>query len=325
MAGSIFNAHVHLNGAISLGFLEATAKRNECTELYQNFLAETDDWKKFGWIHQILKTPEDVKLATIDVVQNSNADIIEIRTTPKPMGEYAMEAYIKAFVEGLQEAERLFPQKKAKGLLSIDRSRHTLHEAKVIIDTALTQKQANHMIVGVDLSGNFTGKRTLTGNDLFQAVSYGLTKDLGLALHVGEIETYIEKDDFDLILKAIQEYKNVHPGKLYGKVRLGHAIYRTAEQDMIIAQLKLPIEICPTCHKKLGWWKIDAAHPILSLYPHRKRVLPGTDNDLIFNCNAAQEQKTVDAMLTISDKHSALSENEQHEYITAKRMRYMFK
>lgn len=81
----IFNAHVHLNGSISTQYLEETATRNGCPEIYQKFHAEPDLWKKFEWIHKIIKTPEDVKLATIDVVKHSKAHVIEIRTTAKPM------------------------------------------------------------------------------------------------------------------------------------------------------------------------------------------------------------------------------------------------
>lgn len=320
----IFNAHLHLNGSISLGFLEATAKRNHCTDLFTHFMSEPDLWKKFGWIHQIMQTTEDVKEATLDVVATSKADYLEIRTTAKPMGQCTVDDYIQAFVAGLKEAQHKYPKKHARGLLSIDRTRHTLQDAKEIIDAALNEKKKSGMIVGVDLSGNFIGKRALTGEDLYQAVLYGLQKDIGLALHVGEIDSEAERNDFDTILKAIQEYRTKHQGKIYGKVRLGHAIYRTPAQDKIISELKIPIEICPSCHQQLDWWQKDKPHPILTLYTHRTRVIPGTDDNLLFNCDDEGEQQKLDKILAVPQKYADLSEIEQQKVISDKRRRYMF-
>lgn len=320
----IFNAHVHLNGSISLEYLKDAAERNGCIGFYNSFVAEPDLWKKFGWIHQIIQTAEDVKLATIDVVKHSKADALEIRTTPKTIGMEGMDAYVQAFIAGLVDANKAYPQKKARGLLSIDRARHSLEDAKRIVDIALAEKQKSGMIVGVDLSGNFIGNRTLTGHDLYQAIIYALQKDIGVALHVGEIDSEIERQDFDIILKAIEEYKQNPQSKIYGKVRLGHAIYRTLEQDQKISALKIPIEICPTCHQKLNWWKAGQPHPILTLYKNRHQVLAGTDDNLLFGCNDEQEQQTLDSMLTVPEKYAQLSEAEQQEMVAAKRMRYMF-
>ncbi len=321
---TIFNAHVHLNGAISLEYLEKTATKNKCLDEYQALISEQDPWKKFGFIHKIIQTTEDITNATIDVVEKSNADIMEIRTTPKPIENQSIEEYVKAFIKGLVTANDSFKNKKARGLLSIDRSRHSLEEAKRIIDIALEEKLSSGMIVGIDLSGNYLAKRTLTGDDLYTVIQYALNKDIGLALHVGEVDSEIEQQDFDLILKAMTEYKDKTKGKIYGKIRLGHAIYRTPAQDVIIKKLKIPIEICPSCHQQLGWWIKDKPHPILSLYQHRSRVIAGTDDDLLFGCNAKEEQRKLDEMLKPSDKYTHLTEDEQENIVANKRKRYMF-
>lgn len=316
----VFDAHLHLNGAISLEYLQNTATRNNCLDIYQKLLIEEDPWKKFGFIHQIIQTTEDIKLAVIDVVEHSKADILEIRTTPKMMKNGGVDAYIQSFVEGLQEAKTLHPNKKARGLLSIDRTRHPLEEAKGIIDAALKEKQSSGMIVGIDLSGNYLTERTLTGNDLYIAIKYALNKDIGLALHVGEVDSDIERQDFDLILKAIDEYQ----GAIHGKVRLGHGIYRTVSQDEIIKKHEIPVEICPTCHKYLEWWKQDRPHPILTLYQLRTQVIPGTDDEFIFGSDAKVEQQKLDEMLKMPEALSALNESEQHAIVAEQRKRYMF-
>lgn len=313
-----FNAHVHLNGSISLEYLKEAAERNQCIEHYHGFVAETDLWKKFGWVHRIMQTTEDIRLATLDVVKYSTADSIEIRTTAKPMGNHDAADYIQAFVNGLTEANQKFPLKKARGLLSIDRTRHSLIDAMWIIDSALKEKQQHGMIVGVDLSGNFEGNRTLTGEALYQAVSYALRKDIGVALHVGEIDSEMERNDFDILLKAAEDYQKEKGGKLYGKVRLGHAVYRTSEQDQRIRALKIPVEICPSCHQMLDWWRKDQPHPILSLYQKRSQVIAGTDDNLLFHCDDKGEQQKLDAIF--AGEEQAADKNKTAQ----KRKRYMF-
>lgn len=320
---SIFNAHVHLNGSISLNFLEETSNRNNCYEIYQKFILESDVWKKFYLIHQIIQTPEDIKLATLDVVQNSEADFLEIRTTPKHLNGYSIDEYIESFVNGLIESNTLFPQRRTRGLLSIDRSRHSLENAKWIIDVSVNEKKKSGMIVGVDLSGNFNGKRSLTGKELYEAIKYGLHKEeIGVALHVGEIDSKEEEEDFDIILECIQnEYKGK---KVYGKIRLGHAIYRTKKQDEIIKKLKIPIEICPSCHLFAGWWKKGENHPVQTLYQFRKQVIPGTDDSLLFDCKEIEEQKKLDSIMKVNEKDLSLNEKEQEEKLSMKRKRYLF-
>ncbi|MGE3318568.1 MAG: hypothetical protein AB7I18_04665 [Candidatus Berkiella sp.] len=311
----VFNAHMHLNGSIRPEFLKAIALRNNCLNYFEGFMAETDLWKKFGWVHKIIQTTEDIRLATLDVVKHSTADVLEIRTTAKPLGNHSSQDYIAAFVAGLKEANQLYPNKRARGLLSIDRTRHNLEEAKEVVNAALAAKQEHGMIVGIDLSGNFAAPRTLSGNDLYQAISYALHKDIGVALHIGEIDSDIERQDVDFLLKAIEEYQQEKGGKLYGKVRLGHAIYRTPEQDARIAALKIPVEICPSCHEILDWWKKDQPHPILTLYQKRSQVIAGTDDDLLFHCHAKGEQAKLDALFQGEDDTNKTSQ---------KRLRYMF-
>lgn len=316
---TIIDAHLHLNGSVSLKYLKETAEKNDCIECYNNFILEKNPWKKFGWVHQIIQTTEDITRATIDVVETSNADILEIRTTPKAMGSNSETDYIQSFTNGLLESNNLYPIKKVRGLLSIDRSRHSLVDAKRIIDAANQEKQKTGMIVGIDLSGNYLDARKLTGADLYEAVHYALSKDIGASFHVGEVNSDIERSDFDLILKAISEYQ----GNVIGKIRLGHAIYRTESQNEAIKRLKIPVEICPSCHEQLDWWNQVEAHPILNLYQKRSQVLPGTDDSLIFNCTAEEEQRKLNNIFS-DDPYSQLPESEENQKVAKKRERYLF-
>ncbi|MCS5709909.1 hypothetical protein HT99x_000565 [Candidatus Berkiella aquae] len=88
--------------------------------------------------------------------------------------------------------------------------------------------------------------------------------------------------------------------------------------------LKIPVEICPSCHQQLNWWKEGQPHPILTLYQHRTRVLPGTDDNILFNCDDEQEQKKLDDILLVPEKYAHLSEAEQQQKVAEKRKGYMF-
>src|SRR3989338_1798102 len=98
--------HCHLNGSFSLQYLEQTANRNgkekdyerlvEIKEEYRKLTEiQTEEgysqehirliWQQFGQIHRIIQTLEDIKMGNVDVVRSSQANYLEIRTTPKSL------------------------------------------------------------------------------------------------------------------------------------------------------------------------------------------------------------------------------------------------
>lgn len=48
--------------------------------------------------------------------------------------------------------------------------------------------------------------------------------------------------------------------------------------------MNLPIEVCPTCHKKLNWHLEDTPYPLVSVYSDvNQNLVVGTDDDAIFD------------------------------------------
>ena len=220
------------------------------------------------------------------MITTSTADYLEIRTTPRPFSlERSFRPYVEAFVSALRRHHN-----KAKGILSIDRYKHDLTIARDIISLALEYPDC---IVGVDISGvNPPGIRTLQGDDLATCIEIILDSPLGLAIHVGELESEKDQRDNTAVLSAIDRWLMRHPlTTCVGKIRLGHAIFLTEEHTHIIRKHNLPIEICPTCHQYLGCWRNGQKHPVQAVYPeHASPVVLGTDDALNFSTSFTKEK-----------------------------------
>ncbi|MFJ1268843.1 AAA family ATPase [Legionella lytica] len=301
--------HCHLNGSFSLAFMERVARKNNCFSAYEelvkvreHYLTQTQNqpeegysgeqialvWKQFGLIHKIIQTLDDISEGTMDVILNSAAKYLEIRTTPKCIDNHSVTEYIDAFERGLVQAQALNNNQKAMGLLSLDRTLHTLNDAEFFIQRILASSQ--HVLAGIDISGNPLAKRSLSGHDLKNVVLLTLNKGINIAVHMGESETDLERHDSDMVLDALEEWVKQQPSPnnaLHGRVRLGHCIYVTEQQKLRIKELNVPIEVCPTCHTKLNWHYESTPHPVSSIYPGVEAPLvAGTDDTLPFGGTA---------------------------------------
>lgn len=294
--------HCHLNGSFSLAFLRETALKNN---IFQEFLdfqhngipnKETRQnpihtlasvWEQFERVHRIVQTVEDIEHGTFDAIQDSSANYIEIRTTPKAYPGTDINDYIRAFVNGLKLANNKLPSKKAYGIISIDRSKHNLAMAKNLVDYIIKNPIIRDYIKAIDISGDPTSVRTLCGADLQAIVKYSLEKQLGIAIHIGETPTMQESQDIDALLSCLTEIKKKQPKNANyfdGRVRLGHAIFLNQTQRKTVYDLQIAIEICPSCHQQLNWHPKGEMHPVQNIYSKITHpVVLGSDDPIIFN------------------------------------------
>lgn len=312
--------HCHLHGCVSRSFLEETAIKNGRLEAYHALMATHEAYaiathqqpetgfseeitaksaQQLEYIHSILCTLEDIQRATEDVVQNARAKYLEIRTTPAAVNGASCEQYIQAFEEGLLNATHLYPQKKAFGLLSIDRSLHTPEHAEAFIAYIKTRSRGH--LLGLDIGGNPEAPRTLTSAGLHAVISKTLNAGLALTIHMGEIESIEEREDIDTILDALEAWSAAQPqsaenptNPLHGRVRLSHCIYLTDTQRERIRALNAPIEVCPTAHRMQNWHLETAPHPVTRIYPDiHCPVIVGTDSETVFGESAKSELSTM--------------------------------
>lgn len=324
--------HTHLNGSYSQNFLHKTAKKNNQMCAYEKFITLHEAmktciaqqkfkavipliWEKFACIHSIVQSLEDIKDGTLSLIQEHPSRYIEIRTTPKIIGDSTLNDYVQSFVDGLTIANTQERSKVSKGILSIDRTKHTHEQALEIIQLAIHYHEKGDPIVGIDLSGNpDTHTRSLYGESLQHVLKSVLESPLGLAIHCAEADHDLEKSDFDTVLNTLQDWKNQHPENLhdkeffFGKVRLGHVIYPTSHQIKIIQELNLPIELCPTCHILLGWWTPGQKHPIQDIYPNMDAPLAlGTDDTIIFDTDIRTEEQHLNSIFGQNSDFNNLS------------------
>jgi adenosine deaminase len=327
--------HCHLNGSFSLSFLEQTAVKNGCLPIWEDFvhvqrtyLERTTSqpeagfssdliamvWEQFRLIHQIIRDLEDIVQGTLDVVKNSKSKYIEIRTTPKSMAGSSRNDYIKAFEQGLVLANERNADKRSVGLLSLDRTLHTIEDAQLLIE--YIKASPVKVLAGLDISGNPLATRTLSGDDLRSVLDLVLENGLSIAIHMGEADTEQEKRDTDIILSTLEDWKLRQPAQdfnpLHGRVRLGHCIFLTDMQKTRIRQLEAPVEVCPSCHNKLNWHLDANPHPATTIYSDiSDPLVAGTDDSQIFNTSIKTE---FNLMLSFFGNANSLSKKEVKEH-----------
>lgn len=317
----VIDAHAHLFGSLSLSYLQRVAARNNKLAHYESFIKLKQEyqqriaageihsrsalsliWRQFAEIKAMVITLADVTEAVVDAAENSNADILELRSTPKCMQKAprsdangTLEDYIAAFIAGLEKANN--SAKQVRGLLSIDRVTFTEEVAKQMIDAVAQQKQAkSSMLTGVDICGDPTQPRVITGETLRRTLRYALTNKVPIAIHCAETKSDIDADDVKIILEELIAYKQSHlpaqPSRaqeqqfFYGIIRLSHGIYLNAEAKALIKKHNIPMDGAPTCAASLNW-KLPFAS-IFENYPlNSVPALPGTDDAGIFTSNGA--------------------------------------
>lgn len=328
--------HCHLNGSFSLSFLQQTAVKHNRLEEWDALIKTRADylqltsqqpesgfapeliamvWKQFGLIHQIIQDLDDIEKGTLDVVKNSQAKYVEIRTTPKPIADETRERYIQAFERGIVLANAMHPEKKAVGLLSLDRTFHTAEDARQFIE--YIKASPHKALGGIDISGNFMASRTLTGEALYAVINMVLENGLAIAIHMGEADIEQERLDTDTVLSALEHWKSQQPSQdtnpLHGRIRLGHCIFLTETQKERIRHLKAPIEVCPSCHSKMNWHVGTNPHPATSIYSDiSDPIVPGTDDETIFGAGIKNEFNRL--LNFFGNKHSLLrKELKEHQ------------
>lgn len=276
--------HLHLGGSISKDLLVTFAQEDKNQKALHK-IASADVLQMFKIAHTLINSPKRIALATENVIISSTADYLDIRTTPRNITSHpGFHDYVKAFVMGLQK----YPE-KAKGLLSIDRYKHDIKQAQAIIGLAIEYVDS---IVGIDISGyNPTGIRKLQGEDLQAVIETVLNSQLGLAIHIGELNVEKERKDSTITLETIDQWIMRSQRGCWGKIRLGHALYLEEEHKKIIRKHHLPIEICPSCHRFLGWLN-GQKHPVQEIYTEKESpIVIGTDDPLIFSTDFKREME----------------------------------
>jgi adenosine deaminase len=311
----LYDSHLHLSGSVSHALLERMAHKKDKMDIFNKFIANVALIEKlkedleagkdvnsdiiklifgqFNLIYEII-TFNDYLECIDDIVENTLAAHLEIRTTPKLADGSINNDSVGCFLAGLRKHKG--GSKKVRGILSLDRTKYNLNLGRKIVDIVAKHEE----LVGIDISGNPDAPRTLSGEPLGELINYALDKEIGVTIHMGESKSQVEVDDINIILTTLERRRAEN--KSISKVRFGHCIYLTPEQKERIRKLGIPIEIAPTCHRMLGWWKQDKPHPAADIYPKEPMMfLSGTDDITLFNSSIKNEAELVAEMVGSSE------------------------
>ena len=120
-----------------------------------------------------------------------------------------------------------------------------------------------------------------------------MNSELGLAIHIGELNLEKERIDSTITLNSIAQWiERNQKIECSGKIRLGHALYLEEEHKRIIRKHQLPIEVCPSCHRYIGSWSKGRKHPVQEIYTDKESpIVIGTDDTLIFSTDFKREME----------------------------------
>ncbi|KAJ3020856.1 hypothetical protein HKX48_000086 [Thoreauomyces humboldtii] len=187
----------------------------------------TDFFPLFRHIYALTNDPESLAFVARAVIEDFARDgvrYVELRSTPRddPTTGLTKEIYVQTLVATL--AASTTSQITPRLLLSIDRAKHSPEDASHVVSLALSEPS----ILGVDLcgdphAGSFHAARP--------AVERAKAAGLAVTLHMGEVEG-TDAESMGML--------EVFPD------RLGHATFMGSEVRKVVAERKLPIEMCMT-------------------------------------------------------------------------------
>lgn len=277
--------HLHLGGSVSKEYLLSLAQEDSRDDLQQNLNDPNLTIELFSVSHQLLNSPERIYWATLDVIYNSTANYLEIRTGLRDFNNgNNYQPYLDYFLRALRHAK-----KPVKGFLSIDRFKHNQDYINFVINAA---KNNPDVILGIDISGFIpNAPRKLVGNRLANTIETILKQSLVLTIHLGEVDTYEEHADSKTVLGALKRLLEQNP-TYHEYIRLGHVIFLDEEHTNILLSLKLTCEFCPSSFKFLTR-NIEYDfnnHPIRKAHDAGAKIMLGTDDTLIFGTTFEKEK-----------------------------------
>ncbi|CAI2343880.1 unnamed protein product [Caenorhabditis sp. 36 PRJEB53466] len=274
--------HAHLSGSLSMEIVHDLMNRKFDKlnkEAALSFLKHDKDadmesiFAKFPFVHQLLQTPEDVKLAMKSVISDfwaENCVYLELRTTPKETENMNYEQYIRGCLEAIETTQ--YETMEVFLIISFDR-RMSVDTAKKIMEAVIRLRSETNLIVGVDLCGN----PSVNGRHLLEIFETARSHGLGVTIHLAEVESNLEE---------VEEFLSYRPD------RIGHGslLHLNEKHIQMIKRAKIHLEICPTSNITSSTFKSHDESHYGFWKNHDVPVSFNTDDKGIFpNCSLTDE------------------------------------
>ncbi|KAI9633723.1 uncharacterized protein MKK02DRAFT_17109, partial [Dioszegia hungarica] len=235
------------------------------------------------YIYHLISSTESLAYTTKGVLEdfaNDGVVYLEIRTTPRRMTEtLSAEDAVRVVLDVMTAWNASEHALKARLILSIDRSKHSPHQATEIVQLALRLRAEGLPVVGVDLSGDPHGPLP----DYQAAFDLAHTSNLPISLHFAEVPRASDAELTQLL--------GYHPS------RLGHVIHVPPNIRQTILDRNIPVELLLTCNILAGMLpdasKDPGGHHFGWWYAQQGGMSIGTDDVGVFGAWVSDEYALV--------------------------------
>ena len=286
--------HLHLEGSIQPPTVCALAARHrvDITEeevrqryAYQDFLGFLEAFK---WVTSLLREPQDYAVITHDLAEQLLSQNVVYAEVTLSIGVMLLRGQSpEANFEAILCASEDFPKRGLRLNWIFDAVRQFGAEAAMRVVQA-AQSCACSAIVAFGIGGDELSVATKE----FRAV-YDKAAELGLhrLMHAGEVGSP------EKIREAIE---------LLGSERIGHGIAAMHDPALmdLLAQRRIPLEICPQSNVRTGALALQLQqprasiqeHPLPKLLRHGIPVVLSTDDPAMFHTTLLSEYEHAAAM-----------------------------
>ena len=283
--------HVHLDGSLRIPTILALAAEQKVelpgisvetlapfVEVGENCQSLVDYLKAFDVTLSVMQTYDSLVRTAFELAEDAareNVRYLEVRYSPILHQQKGLTLHhiVQAVLEGLAQAERLYPIKTGVILCGI---RHISPDlSNKLADLTVAFK--NKGVVGFDLAGaeeDFPAKKHR------EAFSRVLANNINCTLHAGE--AYGPES----IHQAIH---------LCGAHRIGHGVRLIEDGDLLnyVNDHRIPLECCPSSNVQTRAVKRMEDHPIRLFYDLGLRVTVNTDNRMVTRTTVSEEYKVL--------------------------------
>ncbi len=264
-----YNSHCHLGGEVPLATVKKYASPEQMEAIQKGFAAivEGHDYEKaffiFPLISQVINTLERLKEAAFATCERMKADnnrIVLMRTGLKLLEGKSYEEYLKAVLEGFEDAAS--EDFCVRLLLSLKRT-STLDMAKETVDLALQYRGRG--VVGIDISDVSTkGDINTIMPELLRAKGAGLK----IAVHMGE--SVLETDQMTILEKLEPDL-------------IDHGVNLCDEAVAWVKAHKTPVTVCLTSSIAVKMHEASSPHPWIAEHLRSGHPIDlGTDDSTVF-------------------------------------------
>jgi adenosine deaminase len=280
---SLADLHLHLDGSIRPGTLEALARRAGRTVpadlAFSAGMGLEAALSRFAFTLSLIQDPAEVRRVAAEICEDAAAasvSSLEIRFAPQLHRGASMETIVDAALDGIGGRAGLI-------LCGLYGEPPSLIEA--LVDIAVGRSG----VVAIDLAGGPAPAQSFTLRDYSAPFQRAARLGLGRTVHAGEGRPP------DEIRIAIEEL---------GAARVGHGTTLLDDPrvlELVLAR-QITIEACPTSNLHTGAIPSLEAHPLPKWLRLGVRACVNTDNTLLSSVNAAEEHRRARAIPGMDDE-----------------------